>query len=171
MRRPHARQRLDEVRCTISARIARPRAAVLALLAAPEHRSRWLRDLVVHEPVYGADGEVGVVSRVVFGTGRRAFECTETVTRREPAPGAEVTAETPVRYTREIRAEGMWSEAHEELSEAGPDATVWKSVNVYRFRGPMRWIAPLLRRSLVAQQRRVMLDFRAFAEQGVDVRD
>lgn len=70
---------------TVSIEIAQPRERVVQLLADPAQLPKWLRGLVLHEPLSGVHGQVGTESRVVMEMGQRKFECTETITRREPA--------------------------------------------------------------------------------------
>lgn len=69
---------------TVSMEIALPRERVVQLLADPEHLPKWLRGLVLHEPLSGVHGQVGTKSRVVLQMGQQKMECTETITRREP---------------------------------------------------------------------------------------
>ncbi|QFU88321.1 SRPBCC family protein [Amycolatopsis sp. YIM 10] len=70
---------------TNSIEIALPRERVAQLLADPAHLPKWLRGLVLHEPLSGLHGQPGTQSRVVLQSGKRKFECTETITRRDPA--------------------------------------------------------------------------------------
>src|SRR5688500_18546682 len=70
---------------TVSIEIAMPQAEVAQLLADPAHLPKWLRGLVLHEPLSGVHGQVGTKSRVVMQMGQQKFEGTETITRREPA--------------------------------------------------------------------------------------
>jgi hypothetical protein len=69
---------------TNSIEIALPRERVAQLLADPAHLPKWLRGLVLHEPVNGIQGQLGTKSRVVMQSGQRRVEFTETITRREP---------------------------------------------------------------------------------------
>ncbi|GAA1754373.1 hypothetical protein GCM10009710_37120 [Aeromicrobium alkaliterrae] len=154
-----------------SLEIALPRARVLELLENPVHRPKWLRGLMLHEPIRGEDGQVGTESRVVFEAGGKTMECSETITRLEPKDLHGIAPDRVIRYEREIVAHGMWNAARERLTQTGPDATLWASENEYRFSGPMRLAAPLLRRVFVKQTGLVMEDFKAFAERGTDVRD
>ncbi|MEQ3554194.1 SRPBCC family protein [Pseudonocardia nematodicida] len=157
---------------TVSTEIALPRERVVQLLADPAHLPKWLRGLVLHEPLNGAHGEVGTTSRVVLRTGKQEMEATETITRREPADLHGIPGDGLVYYERELVATGMWSAARERLTEAGPGATLWVSENEYRFSSaPMRLMAPLMRGAFRAQQLQHMRDFTAFAEHGTDVRD
>ena len=157
---------------TVSIGIALPREQVAQLLADPAHISKWLRGLVLHEPLNGMHGQVGTESRVVMQMGRQTMELTETITRRDPAHLHEIPTDSVVHFDREIVAEGMWSAARERLTEAGPETTLWESENEYRFSGVlMRLVGLLMPGTFRKQSLQHMEDFKAFAEQGKDVRD
>jgi hypothetical protein len=156
---------------TVSIEIALPREEVAQLLADPAHMPKWLRGLVLHEPLSGVHGQVGTRSRVVMQTGQQKFEGIETITRREPADLRGIPKGSVVHYEREIVGEGMWSAARERLTEVGPETTLWASENEYRFGLPMRLVAPLMRGAFRKQSQQHMQDFKAFVEQGTDVRE
>jgi hypothetical protein len=160
------------MRYTVSIEIALPRERVVQLLADPAHMPKWLRGVVLHEPLNGTHGQVGTRSRVVMQMGQQEMELTETITRREPADLHGIPSDSVVHYDREIVAEGMWSAARERFTETGPETTLWVSENEYRFSGlPMRLVAPFMRGVFRKQSRQHMRDFKAFAEQETDVRD
>jgi hypothetical protein len=157
---------------TASIHVDLPREQVIQLLADQANLSKWLRGLIVHEPIHGAPGEVGTKSRVVMQIGGQKYECIETVTRREPAELRQVSQSAVVHFEREIVGEGMWSAARERLTEAGPGQTLWESENEYRFRGlMMRAVGLLMPGTFRKQSLLHMQDFKLFAEQGKDVRD
>ncbi len=156
---------------TVSMEIALPRERVIQLLEDPAGRPKWLRGVVSHEVLRGVDGQVGTESRIVFQSGRQRMECTETITRREPVDLQDVRPDTVVHFEREIVADGMWNAAREHLTERGPEHTLWVSENEYRFNGLMRLASPFMRGAFVKQSRKHMEDFKAYAEQGTDVRE
>ncbi|MFD7022919.1 SRPBCC family protein [Promicromonospora sukumoe] len=157
---------------TVSMEIALPREKTVRLLADPAHLSKWLRGVVTHEPLNGMHGEVGTRSRVVMQMGQQTMEAVETITRREPADLHEIPRDAVVHYEREIVAEGMWNAARERLTEAGPETTLWVSENEYRFDSVlMRLVGPLMRGAFRKQSMQHMRDFKAFAENGTDVRE
>jgi hypothetical protein len=157
---------------TVFITIAVPRERAVQLLADPAHLPKWLRGLVLHEPLNGMHGQVGTESRVVLQMGQQRMEGTETITRREPADLHGIPGDSVVHFEREIVAEGMWSAARERLTEAGPGTTLWESKNEYRFSSlPMRLVVPFMRGAFRKQSRVHMQDFKAFAERGTDVRD
>ncbi len=157
---------------TVSTEIALPREKVVQLLADPAHLPKWLRGLVLHEPLNGMHGQVGTESRVVMQMGQQEMECTETITRREPANLHGIPRDSVVHFDREIVAKGMWSAVRERLFEAGPETTLWESESEYRFSGLlMRLVALLMPAAFRKQSQQHMQDFKAFAEQGKDVRE
>ena len=92
---------------TVSLEIALPREKVAQLLADPAHLPKWLRGLVLHEPLSGVHGQVGTKSRVVLQMGQQKMEATETITRREPVDLHRIAREDVVRFEREIVGKGM----------------------------------------------------------------
>src|ERR671921_47432 len=111
---------------TVSIEIALPRERVAQLLADSAHLPKWLR--------------------VVMQMGQQEMECTETITRREPADLHGIPGDSVVHFDREIVAKGMWSAVRDRLTEAGPETTLWASENEYRFSGlPMRLAALFMR--------------------------
>jgi Polyketide cyclase / dehydrase and lipid transport len=157
---------------TVSIEIALSREQVVQLLADPAHIPKWLRGLVLHEPLNGMHGQVGTESRVVMQTGQQKMELTETITRRDPADLHEIPRDSIVHFDREIVAKGMWCAARERLTETGPETTLWESENEYRFGSlPMRLMVSFMRGAFRKQSRQHMQDFKAFAEHGTDVRE
>lgn len=157
---------------TVSIEIAMPREEVAQLLADPAHLPKWLRGLVLHEPLSGVHGHVGTTSRVVMQMGQQKFEGTETITRREPADLRGIPKGSVVHFEREIVGEGMWSAVRDRLTEASPDTTLWVQESEYRFSGLlMRLVGLLMPGAFRKQSQQHMQDFKAFAEQGKDVRE
>ena len=159
------------MKVTVSIEIALPRERVVQLLADPAYLPNWLRGLVLHEPLSGVHGQVGTESRVVLQMGQQEMELTEIITRREPADLHGIPSDSVVHFEREIVAEGMWNAARERLTEAGPETTLWESENEYRFSLPMRLMAPFMRGAFRKLSLQHMQDFKAFVEQGTDVRE
>ena len=157
---------------TNSIEIALPREQVAQLLADPAHLPKWLRGLVLHEPVSGIHGQLGTKSRVVMKSGQREIECTETITRRDPAELHEIPKEIVVHFDREIVGAGMWSVVRDRLTEANPETTLWESESEYRFSSLlMRLMGLLMPGAFHKQSQQHMQDFKAYAEQGQDVRE
>jgi hypothetical protein len=162
---------MHAMKYTNSIEIALPLERVALLLADPAHIPKWLRDVVLHEPLSGRHGEVGTTSRVVMQSGQRNIECTETITRREPADLHGIPEGTVVHFDREIVGAGMWSVIRDRLTAATPETTYWESESEFRFSGLlMRVMALLMPSAFRKQSQQHLQDFKAFAEQGKDVR-
>lgn len=154
-----------------SIQIALPREQVAQLLADPAHIPKWLRGIVRHKPVNGEHGQLGTESRVVMRSGKREMECTETITRRDPADLRDIPTETVVHFDREIVGAGMWSVVRDRLTEADPETTLWESESEFRFSSLlMRLMGLLMPGAFRKQSQQSMQDFKAFAEEGKDVR-
>jgi hypothetical protein len=157
---------------TNSIEIALPQETVAQLLADPAHLPKWLRGLVLHEPLSGVHGQLGTRSRVVMQSGRQTMECTETITRREPADLHAIPRGVVVHFDREIVGAGMWSVVRERLTGVNPRTTLWESESEYRFSGLlMRLVGLLMPSAFRKQSQQHLQDFKAFAEQGKDVRE
>lgn len=157
---------------TNSIEIAVPRQRVAQLLADPALIPMWLRGIMLHEPVDGMHGQVGTTSRVVMQSGKREMECTETITRREPADLSQIPDGVVVHFDREIVGPGMWSVVRDRLTETSPATTLWESESEYRFSSLlMRLVGLLMPGAFHKQSQQHMQDFKAFAEQGIDVRE
>lgn len=128
--------------------------------------------MVLHEPVTGIHGQLGTKSRVVMHSGKRKFECTETITRRDPADLREIPKGIVVHFDRETVGAGMWSVVRDRLTEATPETTLWESESEFRFSGLlMRLVGLLMPSTFHKRSQQHMRDFQAFAEQGTDVRE
>lgn len=156
---------------TNSIEIALPQQRVAQLLADPEVLPNWLRGLVLHEPLQGEHGQLGTTSRVVLEAGKGTMECTETITRRDPADLTEIPRGTVVHFERELVGGGMWNGVRDSLTETAPGTTLWQSESEFRFSNLlMRLVALVMPRTFHQQSQQHMEDFKAFAEQGKDVR-
>lgn len=155
---------------TNSIEIALPRQKVVDLISDPAQMPKWLRGLVLHEPVNGVHGQLGTTSRVVFQMGKQSMEATETITRVEPANLHAIPSSVVVHYDREIVGGGMWQAQRDRIIDAGPNTTLWESDSEFRFDGLlMQLMGRLMPGTFRKQSRQHMQDFKAFAEHGMDV--
>ncbi len=160
------------MRYQLELEIDAPREQVVQSLADPEHLSKWARELVLHEPLNGVHGHVGTRSRVVMRMGNQEIECVETVTRREPVDLQDIPKEAVVYFDRDLVSKGMSGVQRDRLTEANPNTTLWSSESEYRFTGLlMRLVGPFMTGAFRKQSLLHMEDFKAFIEQGKDVRE
>ena len=156
---------------TVSIEIALPLERAVQLLSDPAHLPKWVRGLVLHEPLSGVHGQVDTKSRLVLQMGDQKIEGVETITRREPADLRRIPRGSVVHFEREIVGKGMWSAVRDRLTETGPETTLWVSESEYRFSGLlMRLVGLLMPGAFRKQSQQHMQDFKAFAEDGKDVR-
>jgi hypothetical protein len=152
--------------------IAQSRERVAQLLADPAYLPRWLRGMVLHEPIHGVHGQFGTESRVVMQSGQQRFEITETITRRDPTDLHNLPRDTVVDFERESVGEGMWNRVRDRLTEVDAETTHWVSESEYRFDGLLlRMVGLVMPGTFRKQSQQHMEDFKAFAERGIDVRE
>jgi hypothetical protein len=152
--------------------IAQSRERVAQLLADPAYLPRWLRGMVLHEPIHGVHGQLGTESRVVMQSGQQRFEITETITRRDPTDLHNLPRDTVVDFERESVGEGMWNRVRDRLTEVDAETTHWVSESEYRFDGLLlRMVGLVMPGTFRKQSQQHMEDFKAFAERGIDVRE
>ncbi|MEZ4619138.1 MAG: SRPBCC family protein [Caldilineaceae bacterium] len=91
---------------------------------------------------------------------------------REPTDLRAIPMGSVVHFEREIVGAGMWSAVRDRLTEAGPATTRWEQESEYRFSSLlMRLVGLLMPSAFRKQSLQHMQDFKAFAEQGKDVRE
>ena len=145
---------------TVSIDLELPRDKVVALFDDPQNMPRWQEGLVLFEPLEGTPGQPGARSRLVFQMGRRRVEMIETITERR----------LPELFSGTYDAKGVHNIVCNRFIELGADRTRWESENEFRFQGFMRIIGALMKGAFPKQSLKYLQDFKAFAEQGKDVR-
>ena len=148
------------MRYTEEIEIALPRDEVVRLFTDMASMPKWQKGLQSVELLSGEQGQVGARSRFVFLTGRRRMEMIETITHNS----------LPEAFHASYDAKGVHNVCENYLYEVGPDRTRWVTPNVFEFSGPMRLIGLLFGRSFPKETRAQMRRFKAFAEEGTDVR-
>ncbi len=142
--------------------IARSREDMVRLFDDPGNLVKWQRGLQSFEPLTGEPGEPGSTSKLTYLNGKRRLEMVETITVRN----------LPDAFYGTYDAKGVHNIVENQFFEVAPDRTRWVIRNVFQFQGFMKVIGLLLLgRSFPKQSRIFMEDFKAFAEDGTDVRD
>lgn len=137
-----------------------PRDQVIALFDNPDNLVKWQEGLQSFEQLSGEPGQPGATSKLVFQMGKRSIEMIETITERD----------LPERFEGTYDAKGVHNVVKNRFVELGPDRTQWISENEFQFRGFMKLMAFFFRSAFPKQSLKYMQDFKAFAEDGVDVR-
>ncbi len=143
---------------TVDIDIDLPRERVIELLDSTENLYKWQRGLKNFEPL---GGQPGARSRMVFQMGKRELEMIESITSRNFPDEFDGTYETT----------GVFNIVKNHFVELTPEKTKWISENEFRFSGFMKVIGFLMKGGFPKQSLKYLEDFKAFAEQGTDVRD
>ena len=138
-----------------------PRDKVIELFDSTENLFKWQEGLQSFESISGEPGQPGAKSKLVFKMGKRDMELIETITVRN----------LPDEFSGTYDAKGVHNIVKNHFIELGPDRTKWESENEFQFKGFMKIIAFLMKKAFPKLSLKYMQDFKAFAEDGQDVRD
>jgi uncharacterized membrane protein len=146
---------------TVSIDIDVPRDLVIELFDDVDHLPKWQTGLLSFECVSGEQGQNGAVSKLVFQNGARRIEMTETITNRDLPDAFDGTYE--------------WSGGRNTLKNRftalDADRTRWESTCDYEFSSfKMKMMGKLFAGTFREQNLKFMRNFKAFCEEGVDVR-
>ena len=146
---------------TVSIDLDLPRDRVIELFDSTENLYKWQRGLQSFEPIEGEPGQPGAKSSMVFQMGKRRFDLVETITLRE----------LPDRFDGTYDAKGVHNVVKNRFVELAPDKTRWEADQEFQFQGVMKVMGWLMPGAFKKQSLKYLEDFKAFAEDGVDVRD
>ncbi len=138
-----------------------PRDEVIKLFDSSDNCFKWQEGLQSFDPISGEPGQPGATARLVFQMGKRTIEMIETITSRN----------LPDEFSGTYDAEGVHNVVSNRFIELGPNKTKWESENEFHFSGFMRLIGFFMKSAFPKQSLKYMQDFKAFAEDGKDVRD
>jgi hypothetical protein len=93
--------------------------------------------------------------------GKRTIEMIETISIRN----------LPDEFSGTYDAKGVHNVVRNRFIEMGPDKTKLESENEFQFTGFMKLIGFFMRSAFPKQSLKYLKDFKAFAEEGKDVRD
>lgn len=131
-----------------------PRGRVVALFDDPDNLPKWQDGLQSFTPLDGAPGQPGSTSRIRYRMGRREIEMIETITARD----------LPDRFDATYETDGVWNIVQNRFSETEDGGTRWHIDTEFRCRGFLRIMATLMPGMFRRQTRKMMQDFKAFAE-------
>lgn len=146
---------------TVQIELDVPRDRVVELFDDPDNLPKWMEGLRSFEHLEGEAGQPGARSKLVFEMGKRRFEMLETVTVRN----------LPDEFAGTYDAPGAHNIVVNRFVDLGRGKTRWISENEFQFRGFMRLMGPFMRGAFPKQSLKYMQAFKAFVEQGTDVRD
>ncbi len=139
-----------------SIEIRLPRDRVVALFNDTGNLKLWQKGLVSFEHQSGEPGQVGATSTLRYKMGRREIEMLETVVESD-LPRA-------LHFTYEANNNKVWNRVENYFTEAGPNATTWRTANEFRCSGMMKVIATIMPGMFKRQSLKYLKDFKKFAE-------
>jgi len=145
---------------TVAVEIDLPRERVIELFDDAENLPKWQTGLQSFEHLSGEPGQPGARSKLVFQHGKHRIELIETITRRD----------LPDTFDGTYEWSGGSNTLQNRFIELGPDRTRWESTCSYRLRGMMRLMGLLAPGSFRKQNMAFLQNFKAFCEEGRDVR-
>ena len=131
-----------------------PRDKVMELFDDPDNLPKWQPGLQSFEQISGEFGEPGAKSRLVYDENGRTIEMIETITVRD----------LPNELSFIYEAKGVHNVISNHFYELGSDQTRWLMKSEFQFSGMMRLMAFFMRGAFPKQTRKMMADFKAFAE-------
>ena len=140
---------------TLEIEINLPRKKVVELMDDPDNLSEWQPGFVSFEPLKGKPGEEGSSANFIYRIGKRDIQMTETITRRNLPDEFKATYET----------KDVFNIIHNRFIDEG-STTRWIAINEFHFKGLMRLYAFLMPGALRRQSRKIMMNFKEFAEGG-----
>jgi len=147
---------------TVSIDIELPRDRVIELFDDPDNLPKWQPGLQSFEHVSGDPGQPGAVSRLVYVNGRHRIELTETITKRD----------LPDHFDGRYEWSGGSNTLHNTFVELAPDRTRWESTCAYQLESlPLKIMGALAPGMFRKQNMTFLQNFKAFCEEGRDVRD
>ena len=146
---------------TVHIDIDRPRDEVIAKMDDADNLVKWQEGLQSFTLIEGEAGQKGAKSELVFLMGKREMKMVETIIERD----------FPERFDATYDAKNVHNIVRNRFLETGPNTTRWESENVFEFKGVMKLMGVLAKGAFPKQSLKYMQDFKAFVEDGTDVRD
>ena len=132
-----------------------PREKVISLFDNTKNLFNWQEGLKSFDHIEGEPGQEGARSRLVYESRKGDLEITETITRRN----------LPDEFHGVYESKGVYNEIYNYFIETAPDQTTWETVSIFRFRGLMAVMAPIMKSVFISTTLLNMERFKVFAEQ------
>jgi len=136
------------------------RGRVLELMMATEHMPKWQRGLTVVETLEGEPFTLNAKTRLVFDTGKKSLEMTETL----------IDMRLPDAYTAVYETDELWHRISYMFSELD-GKTLWSTENEFVFSGFMRFLGPLMKKAFMKRTEYEMARFKDFVENFDQIQD
>jgi hypothetical protein len=139
---------------TTEIQIQLPREQVIELFDRTDNLYKWQPGLKSYEHLSGDPGKEGARSRLAYEGRKGDLVMTETITKRN----------LPDEIHLGYEARGVYNQVYNYFSEPEPGTTLWKTENIFRFRGAMSVMIPFMKKAFIQSTNLSMERFKAFAE-------
>lgn len=149
------------MRYTVQIEVDHPLAQVVELFASRANMPYWQEGLLADEPLEGEPGHAGSKARLTFRMGKREMVMVETIEVRN----------LPERFHAIYETKGVWNRVAMRFEPVGEKRTRLVSDQEFVFDGVMMRVMGMLFGSMFRKQSlKYLTDFKAFAEDGTDIR-
>ena len=131
-----------------------PRQTVVELFVQSDSLSEWQPGLKSFTHLEGNPGEEGARAELVYEGRKGDLVMTETI----------INKQLPEQLHMIYRSRGVYNEVNNWFTEEEPGRTLWRMENMFRFRGIMRLLAPLMKQAFIQNTMLTMDRFKIFAE-------
>ncbi len=131
-----------------------PRQTVVELFIQSDKLSEWQPGLKSFTHLEGTPGEEGARAELVYEGRKGDLVMTETIIKKQ----------LPEQLHMIYRSRGVYNEVNNRFTEEEPGRTLWRIENMFRFRGIMRLLAPLMKQAFIQNTMLTMDRFKIFAE-------
>ena len=130
------------------------RDKVIELFDSTENLYKWQPGLLRFEHLSGEPGKAGAKSRMVYEARKGELEMVETISQRN----------LPDEFHGTYEARGVFNQVFNYFTEEKAGTTVWRTENVFRFKGMMALMAPFMKKAFTHNTLLTMERFKVFAE-------
>ena len=131
-----------------------PRTRGMELFDNTENNYKWQEGLKSFELLSGQQGQEGARSKLIYDGRKGDLEMTETITRRN----------LPDAFHGVYESRGVTNEVYNYFTEPETNKTIWRSVNIFKFRSLMALMAPFMKSAFTNNTLLNMERFKSFAE-------
>ena len=135
-------------------RIHLAREQVLELFTQTDSLQKWQPGLKSFEHLEGVPGEVGCRSKMVYAGRKSDLVITEIITKKQ----------LPEMLHMTCKSRGVHNEVENWFTEEEDGITLWRTENLYRFRGVMMLMVPFMKNAFIHNTLLNMDRFKLFAE-------
>ena len=140
--------------------IEKPLDEVIQKLDNVDNMKHWQKGLVATEHISGTPGEIGAKMQMKYKMGKREFDLTETITKRN----------FPHEFHATYTAKGMHSHQENFFESTNDGYTKWTSTSEFKPGNfMMKVMAFLMPGAFKKQSMTYMVDFKNFVETGASV--